>query len=56
MIDIDNWIRELDEEEETAVKDNEEYQRSLFASMFSEKMTICQRGKNCSQGIFQGKT
>ena len=30
MIDIDNWIRKLDEEEETAVKDNEEYQRSLF--------------------------
>lgn len=30
MIDIDEWIRELDEEEDLDVKNNEEYQTKLF--------------------------
>lgn len=30
MIDIDNWLRELDEEEDTDIRNNEEYQVRLF--------------------------
>lgn len=30
MIDIDSWLRELDEEDDTDVKNNEEYQIALF--------------------------
>ncbi len=30
MIDIDNWLRELNEEEDIELKNNEEYQRKLF--------------------------
>lgn len=31
MIDIDTWMRELDEEEDIDIKNNEEYQTRLFA-------------------------
>ena len=30
MIDIDNWMRELEEEEDIEIKNNEEYQTKLF--------------------------
>ena len=30
MIDIDNWMRELEEEEDIEIKNNEEYQIKLF--------------------------
>ena len=30
MIDIDAWLRELEEEEDTDIKNNEEYQTRLF--------------------------
>ena len=30
MIDIDNWMRELEEEEDTDIRNNEEYQTKLF--------------------------
>ena len=30
MIDIDNWMRELEEEEDADIRDNEEYQAKLF--------------------------
>lgn len=30
MIDIDNWMRELEEEEDLEIKNNEEYQHKLF--------------------------
>lgn len=30
MIDIDNWMRELEEEEDIEIKNNEEYQAKLF--------------------------
>ena len=30
MIDIDNWMRELEEEEDIDIKNNEEYQTKLF--------------------------
>ena len=30
MIDIDSWLRELDEEDDIEIKNNEEYQRKLF--------------------------
>lgn len=30
MIDIDSWLRELDEEEDQDIKNNEEYQARLF--------------------------
>lgn len=30
MIDIDEWLRELDEEDDLDVKNNEEYQTKLF--------------------------
>lgn len=30
MIDIDSWIRELGEEDDQALKDNEDYQKQLF--------------------------
>ena len=30
MIDIDNWMRELEEEEDIEIKNNEEYQTNLF--------------------------
>ena len=30
MIDIDNWMRELDEEDDIDIKNNEEYQHRLF--------------------------
>lgn len=30
MIDIDGWLRELDEEDDLDVKNNEEYQKALF--------------------------
>lgn len=32
MIDVDNWIRQLDEDEDTDIKDNELYQKELFES------------------------
>ena len=31
MIDIDNWMRELDEEDDLDIKNNENYQHQLFA-------------------------
>ena len=37
MIDIDNWMRELDEEVDEDVKNNEEYQCSLFESYVLRK-------------------
>ena len=30
MIDIEAWLRELDEEEDVDIKNNEEYQTKLF--------------------------
>ena len=30
MIDIDNWLRELEEEDDTEIRNNEEYQEQLF--------------------------
>ena len=55
MIDIDNWIRELDEEEETAVKDNEEYQRSLFCEYVLRKNDNLSKRKELQSRYLSGE-
>ena len=55
MIDIDNWIRKLDEEEETAVKDNEEYQRSLFCEYVLRKNDNLSKRKELQSRYLSGE-
>ena len=40
MIDLDEWITELDEEPDQELADYEAYQKQLLKITFSEKMTI----------------
>lgn len=43
MIDLDEWLKGLDEEDDREVRDNEEYQRKLFSEYVLRKMTNFQR-------------
>ena len=37
MIDLDEWLKGLDEEDDREVRDNEEYQRKLFSEYVLRK-------------------
>lgn len=46
MIDIDNWMRELEEEEDIEIKNNEEYQTKLFEEYVLRGQTIRRKEEN----------
>ena len=57
MIDIDNWMRELEEEEDIEIKNNEEYQTKLFEEYVARSFLLvekCPRPRN-SGIFFRGK-
>ena len=55
MIDIETWIRELDEEDDTALKDNETYQRKLFCDYVLRKNDKLQKRKELQSRYLSGE-
>ena len=55
MIDLNEWIRELDEEPDRELIDHEEYQKQLFRDYVLRKMTIWKNVRNFSGDSVPGK-
>lgn len=55
MIDIDDWIRELDEEDDKAVRDNEAYQKNLFLEYVRRKNDHLQKREELHARYLSGE-
>lgn len=55
MIDIDSWLRELDEEEDQDIKDNEEYQARLFEEYVLRRLDHQEERKKLHERYLAGE-
>lgn len=56
MIDIDNWMRELEEEEDIEIKNNEEYQTKLFEEYVLRGSDHQEERRKLNRGICPGRS